>query len=77
MHHNFCIHSSVDGHLGCFHVLALVKKSTMFFIRTFYFETTQAGKLLLYLITVGSFSQQFPDNYVYIKPSKLNNNLRT
>ena len=20
MYHNFCIHSSVNGHLGCFHV---------------------------------------------------------
>ena len=25
MYHNFCIHSSVNGHLGCFHVLAIVK----------------------------------------------------
>ena len=24
MHHNFSIHSSVDGHLGCFHVIAIV-----------------------------------------------------
>ena len=24
MYHIFFIHSSVDGHLGCFHVLALV-----------------------------------------------------
>ena len=24
MYHNFFIHSSVDRHLGCFHVLALV-----------------------------------------------------
>ena len=24
MYHNFFIHSSVDGHLGCFHVLAVV-----------------------------------------------------
>ena len=23
MYHNFLIHSSVDGHLGCFHVLAI------------------------------------------------------
>ena len=23
MYHNFFIHSSVDGHLGCFHVLAI------------------------------------------------------
>ena len=24
MYHNFFIHSSVDGHLGCFHVLAII-----------------------------------------------------
>ena len=24
MYHNFLIHSSVDGHLGCFHVLTIV-----------------------------------------------------
>ena len=27
MYHNFFIYSSVDGHLGCFHVLAIVIKS--------------------------------------------------
>ena len=24
MYHNFFIHSSVDGHLGCFHILVIV-----------------------------------------------------
>ena len=24
MYHNFLIHSSADGHLGCYHVLAIV-----------------------------------------------------
>ena len=29
MHHIFFIQSSADGHLGCFHVLAIVKRAAM------------------------------------------------
>ena len=29
MHHSFVIHSSADGHLGCFHVLALINSAEM------------------------------------------------
>ena len=29
MHHSFLIHSSADGHLGCFHALAIINSAAM------------------------------------------------
>ena len=30
MYHSFLIHSSADGHLGCFHVLAIINSVKVF-----------------------------------------------
>ena len=29
MYHSFLIHSSADGHLGCFHVLGMINSAVM------------------------------------------------
>jgi hypothetical protein len=29
MYHIFCTHSSVEGHLGCFYLLAIIHKTAM------------------------------------------------
>ena len=29
MYHSFLIHSSADGHLGCFHVLSMINSAVM------------------------------------------------
>ena len=49
MYHNFLIHSSVDGHLDCFHVLAIVNSDAM-----------NIGVYLSFQIRVSIFSRYVP-----------------
>ena len=44
MYHSFLIHSSADGHLGCFHVLAIVNRSTVIFEK---WEVNEASSVVI------------------------------
>ena len=62
MYHIFLIHSSVDGHLGCFHVLAIVNSAAMnirvrvsFQIRVFSGYMPRSGIAGSYSISIFSF----------------------
>ena len=36
MYHSFLIHSSADGHLGCFHVLAIINFTWLLLSRPYF-----------------------------------------
>ena len=46
MHHICFIHSSVNGHLGCFHILAIVKSAAMNIVVCVYFQVMAFSRYL-------------------------------
>ena len=68
VHHNFFIHSSVDGHLGAFHILAIVSSAVMnngvhvsFSVMFFSGYMPSSG-------IAGSFSPDFFKKFPYCSP---------
>ena len=54
MYHNFLTHSSADGHLGCFHVLAVENSAAV---------DTGVPVSFLILVSSGYISQKKKDKY--------------
>ena len=58
--YNFFIHSSVDGHLGCFHVLAIVNSAAMNNGIHVYFSTLVSSEFMPRSGIAGSYGGFIP-----------------
>ena len=50
IHHIFFIHSSINGHLGCFHILAIINNATKKVVCVYLFK-------LVFLISLGKYPE--------------------
>ena len=48
MYHSFLVHSSADGHLGCFHVLAMTNSAVGFFVAEHRLESTWVSVVVVH-----------------------------
>jgi hypothetical protein len=63
MHHIFCIHASVEGHLGSFQLLAILKKADMNIVE--HVSLLHVGAAFGYMPRSGivQFSEESPNSF--------------
>jgi hypothetical protein len=82
MYHIFCIHSSVEGHLGSFQLLAIINKAAMNIVEHVSFLPVGASSGYMPRrgiagssgSTMSNFSFHFLIKHVYLSNSNLANN---
>jgi hypothetical protein len=50
MYHIFCIHSSVEGHLGSFQLLAIINKAAMNIVEHVSFVYSKNNKIMVFFM---------------------------
>ena len=68
MYHIFFIHSSVDGHLGCFHVLAIVNSAAMNNVIHVSFSVLVSSGYMPRSGIAGSYGGFIPSETRFLKP---------